>query len=200
MSEAETEKRRSSSWKKVKLILGILVLVFAAVYVPARLLAVRFTNRGTELYNAGNFDEAVVQYERAMKVYPCFKPARMQLGRICNERAESAFNENEYAEADKLYKKAMKLGVELPDIHYRLAQVCWGQGKNAEGLAELEEHLKVEPKDGRALTLRRVLQGGKKPKSPPEDTPPPADDKPQTPEKTNPPAESDSTPENEPAP
>ena len=176
MGEVEAKKQRSSAWKKIKLAVMILILVCAAVYVPAKFFAVKLTNQGTELFNEGKLDEAIAKYERAMKVFPAFKPARKMLGKTYNAKAEHAFNENEYAEAKALYKRAIKLGVEATDVHYRLAYICWNLGKNAEGfaefekhlaggLAELEKHFERRPNDSRAVSLGKLLQGGKKAKA-----------------------------------
>ena len=173
MSDAETEKQRSSVWRKTKLIVCIVVLLFAAVYVPARLLAVRYTNRGTELYNESKFDEAIAQFERAMRTYPGFKPARKMLGQTCHQKAESAFAENDYTEAEKQYKRAIKLKAETSDVHYKLAHIYWVQGKNARGLAELDKHAKQKPKDRRVEKLRGLLQREKKANPPAEDEPSP---------------------------
>ncbi len=82
MSDVETEKQRPPLWKKIKLAIMILVLVFAALYVPAKFLAVKFTNRGTKLYDEGKFEEAMVQYRRALRVFPRFKPARKPLAEL----------------------------------------------------------------------------------------------------------------------
>lgn len=82
MSEIETEKQRLPLWKKIKLAIMILVLAAAALYIPAKLLAVKFTNKGTQLYDEGKFEEAMVQYKRALRVYPWFKPARKQLDEL----------------------------------------------------------------------------------------------------------------------
>jgi len=82
MSEVKTEKQRMPMWKKIRLAIMILVLVFAALYVPAKFLAVKFTNRGTKLYDEGKFEEAMVQYRRALKLFPGFKPAREQLAEL----------------------------------------------------------------------------------------------------------------------
>jgi len=176
MSDAGTEKKRPSLGKKIKLAVLILVILFAALYVPAKFLAAKYTNRGTKLFNEGKLDEAIAKYERAMKVFPGFKPARKMLGKTCNEKAERAFNGNEYAEAKALYKRAIKLGVEATEVHYRLAYIYWALGKNAEGpaeiekhlaggLVEIEKHLQESPNDSKALRLRKLLQGGKKPKA-----------------------------------
>lgn len=169
MSGAGTEKKRPSLGKKIKLAVLILVILFAALYVPAKFLAVKHTNRGTQLYNEGKFDEAIAQYELAMKIFPGFKPARERMGITYRDGAENAFAANNYDEAKKLYKKALKLGAEAPDVHYKLATICLGQGNNAEGLAELDKHLKNKPNDGRTAGLRRILQRGLKTKPPRRD-------------------------------
>jgi SAM-dependent methyltransferase len=82
MTDIETEKPRFRVWKKIKLGLMILVLAFAALYVPAKFLAVMFTDRGVNLYDEGKFEEAMVQFRRALRVYPGFRPARWQLAEL----------------------------------------------------------------------------------------------------------------------
>lgn len=181
MSEPQDKKRRSSLLKKIRLAVLILVIVFAAVYVPAKLLAVKYTNRGTQLYNEGKIEEAMVHYERAMKIFPGFKPARNQLGRCCSEKAENEFNGGGYPEAKRLYKRAVKLGAEVRDFHYKLAQISWRQGNNAEALIELERHLKERPNDYPAQTLRRTLQRQKETKAPVADVTTPAEEEGSTP-------------------
>lgn len=82
MNDVGTEKKGLRMWKKIKLAVMILVLAFAALYVPAKFLAVKFTNRGAELYDEGKYEEAMVQFKRALRVFPGFKPARRQLAEL----------------------------------------------------------------------------------------------------------------------
>ncbi len=159
MSNAETETKRSSLWKKLKWAVMILVLLFAAVFVPARFLAVRCANRGTKLYDQGKYDEAMAQYQRALKFYPWLKAAREPLGEIYSQKAHVAFVRRDYARAERLYEEALKLGSEASDIHFNLAQVCRYLGKKDEALIQLEEHLKEKPRDSRALRLLSEIPG-----------------------------------------
>ena len=69
---------------------------------------------------------------------------------------------NEDAEAVGLYERAIGLGAEDKDIHYKLAMGYWRQGQMAEGIASPEEHLRLHPDDGRAMRLRGLLQHGQK--------------------------------------
>lgn len=82
MVETKTDKERSGSWNKAKFVVMILVIVFAAVYVPAKFLAVKFSNAGTRLYEQGKYEEAMEQYRRALRVFPGFTPARRQLAEL----------------------------------------------------------------------------------------------------------------------
>ncbi len=82
MTDAEPKKPRFRVWKKIKLGVMILVLAFAALYVPAKFLAVMFTDRGANLYDEGKYEEAMVQFRRALRVYPGFRPARRQLAEL----------------------------------------------------------------------------------------------------------------------
>jgi len=82
VSDIETEKQRMVPWKKIKLVVMILVIVLAALYVPAKFFAVKFTNAGTKLYDQGRYEEAMAEYRRALRVYPWFKPARTQLAEL----------------------------------------------------------------------------------------------------------------------
>jgi SAM-dependent methyltransferase len=79
VSDVKAEKQRSAPWKKTKLALMILVLVLAGLYVPAKFLAVTYTEKGANLYDEGRYEDAMVQFRRALRVYPGFRAARRQL-------------------------------------------------------------------------------------------------------------------------
>lgn len=79
MSDVRTGKQRSAPWNKIKLAAMILVLVLAGLYVPAKFLAVMYTDRGANLYDEGRYEDAKAQFRRALRVYPGFKAARRQL-------------------------------------------------------------------------------------------------------------------------
>ena len=82
MIETKTDRQHSAPCKKIRFVAMILVLVFAALYVPAKFFAVKYSNAGTRLYEQGRYEEAVVQYRRALRIYPGFKPARTQLAEL----------------------------------------------------------------------------------------------------------------------
>ena len=82
VSDMKTEQQRLVLWKRIKLAAIILVLVLVALYVPARFLAVKFTNRGENLFDEGRFADAMVQFKRALRVFPGFRPARRQLAEL----------------------------------------------------------------------------------------------------------------------
>ncbi len=78
----KTEKQRSAPWNKIKWAVMILVLVFAALYLPAKFLAVMYTDRGANLFDEGRYEDAMVEFRRALRVYPGFRPARRQLAEL----------------------------------------------------------------------------------------------------------------------
>lgn len=82
VSDMEAEKRPLVPWKKVKLAAMILVVAFALLYVPAKFLAVMFNDRGANLFDEGRYEEAMVQFRRALRVYPGFRAARRQLAEL----------------------------------------------------------------------------------------------------------------------
>jgi tetratricopeptide (TPR) repeat protein len=151
------EKQSSGLGKKIKLVVEIGVLVVAAVYLPMRLLALKYTNDATRCYNAGRVEEAMTGYEQALKVYPGFPPARRNLCEACLEQADKRAFQTEYTEAERLYEKAMSLDADANDVHRKLATVYWHQGKRIAALAEIDEHLKRKPTDRQALDLQRAL-------------------------------------------
>jgi tetratricopeptide (TPR) repeat protein len=155
------KKRSSGLGKKIKLVVEIVVLVFAVVYLPMRLLALKFTNQATRRYNEGRLNEAMAGYERALKVYPGFEPARSNLCDLYMEQADKMVLRNEYAEAERLYERAISLDADANDVHRRLATVYWRQGKRTPALTEINEHLKRRPDDQQALDLQRILTSKK---------------------------------------
>jgi protein-L-isoaspartate O-methyltransferase len=112
VSDMKTEKRHAEPWKKIKLAAMILVLVFAAVYVPAKYLAVTFTDKGANLYDEGRYEEAMVQFKRALRVYPGFRPARRQLAELEEyikrypKRPDVHFDPTPQAVVDKMLEMA----------------------------------------------------------------------------------------------
>jgi SAM-dependent methyltransferase len=82
VSDVKTEEQRSAPWKKIKLAAMILVFVLVALYVSANFLATRLTDRGSNLFDEGRFADARVQFKRALRVYPGFRPARRQLAEL----------------------------------------------------------------------------------------------------------------------
>ena len=79
MSDSGTRSGGPDVRSRIKWASMILILACAAVYVPAKLLAVKFTDRGTELHRDGKLDEAIAEYRRALKVHPWYGPARRYL-------------------------------------------------------------------------------------------------------------------------
>ena len=155
------EKQAPSRGRKIKLLVEILVLIFAVVYLPMRFRALKFTNQATRLYNEGKWEEAMAGYERALKAYPGFRPARMNLRDVCLEQADKMVLRSEFAEAEGLYQKALGLDADANDVHWKLATVYWHQGKRTLALDEINAHLQRRPDHQQALDLQRTLTEGK---------------------------------------
>jgi len=158
MAEAETQKQASSWTGMIKLAIMVLVLVCAAVYIPMKLLAVKFTDRGTELRNKRKYQEAIAEYEKALRFHPWFKPARQHLVEVYVEMGDEAATKGEHAEAVVLYERAQGLPGEANDLYYKLAQARWRLDRIPQALADVEKHLEQKPDHGPALRLRALLQ------------------------------------------
>lgn len=69
-----------------------------------------------------------------------------------NQRAEALMKEKNYAQAEELYKKIIKIRPERKDVLFNMAICCEENGDAESAIKYCEEHLKTAKNDSRAMT------------------------------------------------
>lgn len=138
---------------------------------------VAHTNLGYEYAERERFDEAIVQYQNALRIDPTFVPALQSLGlalakegrigeaaaqyelaiRIqpSNARLRADFglalaNARHYPEAAAEFEQALRLEPDLAIAHLRLANVLVRQARTADAIDEYERALRLDPASAEA--------------------------------------------------
>jgi len=159
MSETET-KKGSGLGKVIRVVVLLAILAVIGVKLKARQDAQKALDHATILYNAEKYDEAIKEYERALKLRPDFQPAIENLSEACFEQANIAAMSNEYPKAERLLNRAIELGSNEKDIYWKLATALWSQGKKDAAKAALGKHMQQIPNDHRIAHFRRVIEHG----------------------------------------
>jgi len=105
----------------------------------------RHINRGTELLNKGQHQEAIAEFEQALTYQPEDFEVHNSLG-----AAYSAIGK--HAEAIAHYRKAAQISPEYPDAHSNLGSALAAVGKLDEAVAEFNKALELNPELSEAHT------------------------------------------------
>ena len=173
------DDRGSGGGQALRLLALLVVVVVVGHFVLAKRQSATLNNEATEAADeatrlvqqgqvdeAGKkFDEAIEKYEKALEMNPKLEEARKNLAGVCYDKAWRVLDmKNRYAEAQKLYEKAVEHGCDEPALYWRLANACWGAKDNEGALKALDMHGKMHPKDHRTENLRRIVKSGKRPR------------------------------------
>jgi tetratricopeptide (TPR) repeat protein len=118
-----------------------LLLAFSVafnIFASYGLEADSYQNLGTALLTVGRVDEAIIQYQKALKISPRFALADNNLG-------SALVKKGKVDEAVSLFQKALKIDPDYPDAHVSLGNILFQQGKVDEAIAHFEKALKIKP-------------------------------------------------------
>jgi tetratricopeptide (TPR) repeat protein len=97
-----------------------------------------YSNLGNTLLQEGRTDEAIVQYEEALRINPDYANDRYNLG--------SAFLEaGRVDEAIAQYREAVRVAPKLAEAHFQIGNALVHQGRMQEAVAEYGEALTINP-------------------------------------------------------
>jgi len=97
-----------------------------------------YLHKGDAFYSQGKYDEALKEYENALKVNPSFAPAQLCIGIILYDRKD-------YEGATGNLNKVINSNPDYTDAYIWLGKTCMSQGKNAEAKAAFLKALNLEP-------------------------------------------------------
>lgn len=103
--------------KKLKIAILVIFLVIVA-WIAFRYVWVSYYNRGSNYMTSGEYDKAILCFDKSIKIKPKFAPA------YCN-RGTCYYEKNEYEQAIEDFTKALDLNPELVEAYYNRATACY---------------------------------------------------------------------------
>ena len=97
--------------------------------------ALDYFNRGVDLYNNGQVEEAIEHYQKALELDPDFAYGHRTLGTAFKEQGR-------LEEAIEQYHEAVRANPKFSDLHVEIGDIYHQQGLLDEALAEYKEALR----------------------------------------------------------
>jgi tetratricopeptide (TPR) repeat protein len=101
-------------------------------------------NLGNALFQKGNVDEAIVQYQRALQIKPDYADAGCNLG-------NALLRMGSVDEAIVQYQRALQIKPDYVDAHNNLAKALVQKGSMVEAIAQYQEALRIKPNNAEVL-------------------------------------------------
>ena len=120
-----------------------------------------YSNRGHSLLNAGRYNEAFAEFQKAIVLDPNYKNARYGIGRVY-------LHTKQYTYAINAFEQLIKDEPNYKEAHHDLSLVYFQSGDNSKAIAAANAALKIDPHYQRA----RELLGAIKTSSPIRVSPP----------------------------
>jgi protein O-mannosyl-transferase len=114
--------------------------------------------KGLQAQAKAKFEEAITQYEAALRQSPV--PWGPRQGSYCSMKAMALVQLERWEEAGRDYERALDLHYEDADLHNNFAVVLNKRGQRDEAIRHLKRALRLNPNDAGALRNLRALQGG----------------------------------------
>ncbi len=136
---------------KTNTLSALLVALCVAIGLTGCNSAMQAYKKGVRYYDAGDYNLALSQFEKAAKVPT--DPARLNY-----YMAESYRLSNRFGEAAPFYQKALEANTTEPDARFHYAYALKSQGNYAGALAQLQQYVANAPK----TTAKPVLEKAKR--------------------------------------
>ena len=99
--------------KKLKIAITVIFLAIIA-WIAFRYVWTSYYNRGSNYMTRGEYDQAILCFDKTIKIKPKFAPA------YCN-RGTAYYEKGEYEQAVLDFTKALELNTELVDAYFNRA-------------------------------------------------------------------------------
>jgi tetratricopeptide (TPR) repeat protein len=123
---------------------GMLSLVLFALYlfvIPA-IQKDNYLTQGNRLYYRSDYDGAIAEYRKALKIDPKYAVAHYDIGLALDAQGKTK-------EAIAAYRRAIRFDPKYADAHYALGLALSDVGKLDEAIATFRKGIKLDPKDAR---------------------------------------------------
>lgn len=109
-----------------------------------------YNNLGLAYHKKGQYNMAIVSYEKALEFSPGYSPSRVNLG-LALERM------NRWEEAMDAYKGAISFDPEYPPAHFNLGKLYLKHNRSAEAARELHETIRLDPRGRLVQEAKKLL-------------------------------------------
>ena len=100
-------------------------------------------NLGNALFQKGDVDEAITQYQKALQINPDYMEAHYNLG--C-----ALIQKGRMDEAIIQYQKALQINPDNAEVHYNLGCALLQKGRMDEAITQYQKVLQIEPDNAEA--------------------------------------------------
>jgi protein O-mannosyl-transferase len=115
---------------------------------------------GVALNNQGQIDEAICQFQEAVRLNPAYANAHYNLG-------VAFFQRGRIDEAIRQFQEALRLVPDHPQAHNNLGAALGRQGQTDEAIRQFQEALRLQPDNAEARKNLNLLLANKAAASPP---------------------------------
>lgn len=155
--ETIPSKGKSLSPRKLFMVLGagVLLLVIAGILFGGKLTGSYTARKNIDLGNKyvleGKYEEAIIAYQKVIKVDPKNIPARMGLGK-------AYVAQKKYSEGERIFREVIAIDSNAPEPFIEIANIYVSQGELETALDILEEGLSATGHESIKKALDEVIK------------------------------------------
>lgn len=116
---------------------------------PEETLAVTFYNRGNLYLNRREFERAIEDFSRAIRLKPKYERALFQ-------RANAYYDHGEYDRAIEDYSRTIRLSPDLAQAYFHRGRAYLARGENDRAVEDYTQVLRLQPNDAGAFNERGI--------------------------------------------
>jgi superkiller protein 3 len=146
---------------KTKLVLALLIILLIGGCADQNETAQNLVDKGTKLFQEGNYDASIQKYNEALKVEPNNSVAYNLLGMAYRFKFNQTGTQEYKTKEIDSFKKAVDLDPKFWIAYKNLAASLYYQDRKKEAVPYLERALELQPNDPEKKLLLQWIEEGK---------------------------------------